>query len=164
MKTLPPAWLAHPWADTTQKVVEIPIEILALMSNVEAKDCTDGLDGVVRHQEEVFDSIEKDGMRDPLLVVISMKYGGLQCRLEAGNHRWRVAKARGYTHLPVATLVITETYLNKGNGLHSFNGRGLIDDQRLLKQPYPYQVNLLNVLTKEALAFDESYWRQCLNR
>ncbi len=143
MKTLKnKRWQKHPWNKANQ-VEEVSVQFLKSIANPEATEITDDLDGSHKHQSEIFTSIESQGMRDPLLVVISQKHQTI--RLEAGNHRIKVAIERGYTHLPIATLIIDEKLLREGNGHHTFDARELIDFSKLVPNPYPYQMTLANI-------------------
>ncbi|WP_318493482.1 ParB N-terminal domain-containing protein [Photobacterium leiognathi] len=157
-------WQRHPWADDSNKVVLFPTEILSQIANPLATDTTDNLEGEVVDQEDVWRDIIENGMRDPLLVVISWRYKTI--RLESGNHRVKMAKKYGVDRLPVATLVIEEMLLNPGNGSHFFDATNLIEFDRLLKQPYPYQVNLLSYLCKDAAMvngqLNAGYWSAVL--
>lgn len=135
-------WEKHPWNHGNQ-VEEISLNFLKQIANFDTPDITDDIDNQHKHQEEVFANIEKYGMRDPLLIVISKKHKTI--RLESGNHRIRVALKRGYTHLPVATLIIDEKLLNEGNGLHVFSASKFIDFNKLIPNPYPYQMKLSDI-------------------
>ncbi len=135
-------WKKHPW-NQGNLVEEVSTKFLAKICDFDTPDITDDLDNQNKNQEEVFSNIEKHGMRDPLLIVISQKHKTI--RLESGNHRIRVALERGYTHLPVATLIIEEKLLKEGNGLHTFCASELVDFSKLIPNPYPYQMKLYDI-------------------
>lgn len=134
--------MEHPWSKTGM-VEEISTQFLKKICNPDAKPFTDDLDGYIKAQSVIFDSIEKNGMRDPLLIVISLNHKTI--RLEAGNHRIDEAISRGYTHLPVATLVIEDHYLKEGNGTHYFPAENIIDFDKLIPNPYPYQMKISSI-------------------
>ncbi|MCY9870376.1 hypothetical protein [Vibrio barjaei] len=163
MKQLQSTWLEHPWANTQQKVEEIPCEILQLLSNKSRNPSTDDIDGVIKHESEVFDSIEEQGLRDPLLIVINKEE--MTIRLESGNHRIYEALKRGYSSLPTATLVHPSTIINAGNGKHTYNAEGIVDFEAILEQPYPYQIKLTDYLLPRAVDFDFESWVKhlCIN-
>ncbi len=137
-------WMEHPWSKTGM-VEEVSTSFLKKIRNPDAKPFTDDLDGYIKEQSVIFDNIEKQGMRDPLLIVISLKHKTI--RLEAGNHRIDEAIKRGYTHLPVATLIIEEHYLKEGNGYHFFSAEDFLIYDKLTPNPYPYQMKLSDVLS-----------------
>ena len=56
-------------------------------------------------------------------------------------HRIKVAKDKGYTHLPAAFFVFKESVFNSLNGNHFFNAKEIVDFNKLIKCPYPYQVD-----------------------
>lgn len=141
-------WKDHPWNNNNQ-VEEIKISFIEKIRNKESLPTTDDIDGIIKSQSVVFDNIEKNGMRDPLLIVISSKYKTI--RLEAGNHRIQEAKKRGYTHLPVAVLVIDEHYLKEGNGKHYYSAEDIVNFKDVLKIPYPYQIQLKSVIKNLSL-------------
>lgn len=138
------SWMNHPWSQTGM-VEEISTSFLKQICNPDAKPFTDDLDGYIKEQSIIFDNIEKTGMRDPLLIVVSLKHKTI--RLEAGNHRIDEAIKRGYTHLPVATLIIEEHYLKEGNGVHFFPAEDFLIYDKLVPNPYPYQMKLSEILS-----------------
>lgn len=137
------SWLNHPWS-LTGMVEQVSIKLLSEIKKLDSTSYTDDLDGYIKHQSFVFDNIEKNGMRDPLLIVISKKNNTI--RLESGNHRINEAISRGYSHLPCATLVIDESILHEANGKHSYEASQYIDLEKLLLSPYPYQIKLSDYL------------------
>lgn len=144
-------WLQHPWSKTGM-VEEISVGFLEAISNKHTETYTDDLDGFIKHQKDIFDSIEQNGMRDPLLIIISLKYHTI--RLESGNHRINEAILRGYTHLPVATLIIEEKWHSEANGTHFFNAEGVVDFNKLIPNPYPYQMKLSDIILYKELIFN----------
>tara|TARA_Y100000588_G_scaffold112523_1_gene123386 strand:- start:34332 stop:34784 length:453 start_codon:yes stop_codon:yes gene_type:complete len=136
-------WMEHPWSQTGM-VEEVSTQFLKEISNPEAKPFTDDLDGFIKEQSVVFDSIEENGMRDPLLIVISLKNKTI--RLESGNHRIDEAIKREYTHLPVATLIIQEKLIYEGNGLQAIPAEDLVKFEDLAPNPYPYQMKLSKIM------------------
>lgn len=139
-------WKEHPWSKTGM-VEEIDIHFLKRIANPNNEPFTDDLNGVIKAQSIIFDQIEKEGMRDPLLIVISNEHKTI--RLEAGNHRINEAISRGYTHLPVATLVIRDKMLYSENGVQVVCAKDLIDFDKVLKLPYPYQIKLSELINKD---------------
>lgn len=125
-------------------VEEISLDFLKTILNNDAIPYTDDLNGFIKKQSIIFDEIESNGMRDPILIVISKKYKTI--RLEAGNHRVPEAISRGYTHLPAATFIIEEKLLKEGNGVHCFCAKEIIDFEDLLETVYPYQQKLSDCL------------------
>jgi hypothetical protein len=75
-------------------------------------------DGSIYHESIVFDSIEQDGMTDPMLIVISPEK--MTIRLESGNHRIKEALRRGYDYLPCAFVLFNDGYFKLGNGDHLY--------------------------------------------
>lgn len=138
-------WKKHPW-NVGNQTEEVSVHFLNKIRNKKATTETDDLDGFIKDQVTIFNNIEKEGMRDPLLIVISLKHKTI--RLESGNHRIQVAIDKGYTHLPVATLIIQEHYLNEGNGKHYYDAKNIINFEKLMPNPYPYQMKLSDILLK----------------
>jgi len=122
-------WKNHPW-NLFNLVEEVDVDFLSSIKNPYATKETDDLVGKIHPQKVVFDEIIKNGMRDPLLIVISLKHKTI--RLESGNHRVDEAKLNLYTHLPVATLIIDDKILKKGNGTHYFPAENLINFSKLI--------------------------------
>lgn len=114
------------------------------ISNVRATDYTDLLTGEIVHQSLVWRDIKESGLQEPLLIVIG--YDNKTIRLESGNHRIKTAIEDGYTHLPVAILVIKENILNRGNGTHFFDAIDLVKWDSLISSSYPYQVDPRKVI------------------
>lgn len=131
-------WKNHPWSESGY-VYNTDINLILSVANPKATDYTDLLDGNIVHQEKVWEDIEKEGMQEPLLIIIG--YDKKTIRLESGNHRIKVAKDKGYTHLPVAFLVFKESIFNSLNGKHFFDAKKIVDFDKLIKCPYPYQVD-----------------------
>lgn len=136
-------WKHHPWSKTGM-VEEVHIDFLLQIANKNNQPYTDDLDGLIKTQAEVFNNIEKDGMRDPLLIVISRLHKTI--RLESGNHRIFEAAKKGYTHLPTATIVINDKWLNEGNGRHVFDAKEIINFQKIIDNPYPQQEKLSDII------------------
>ncbi len=135
----------HPWSE--QGVVcHMPLDWLLTISNPNPTDSTDLLDGRIVHQDIVWRDIEKNGMLEPLLMVVSGKHRTI--RLESGNHRIRTAIGSGYTHIPCSLTVIKEKVLCLGNGEHSFDAAELVDWVRVdsVGCPYPFQLNPIEIL------------------
>lgn len=142
-KLISTKWLEHPWSKTGM-VEEVSVKFLKQICNPNTKPFTEDLDGYIKEQSIIFNNIEKEGMRDPLLVVISLTHKTI--RLEAGNHRIDEAIKRGYTHLPVATLIIEEHYLKEGNGIHYYPAEEIVHFEKLIPNPYPYQMKLSDIM------------------
>jgi hypothetical protein len=86
-------------------------------------------------------------MQEPLLIVIG--YRNKTIRLESGNHRIKTAIEDGYTHLPCAVQVIQREFLEEGNGTHFYDAKDIIHWEKLVKCPYPYQINPLEIIKKD---------------
>lgn len=136
-------WMEHPWARTGM-VEEVCVDFLYQISNKDNQPYTDDLDGQIKPQSIIFKNIEKEGMRDPLLIVISRKHKTI--RLESGNHRIHEARKKGYTHLPTATFIIDDILMNEGNGVHFFDATKLINFDKIINNPYPQQEKLSDLL------------------
>lgn len=139
-------WKSHPWSKSGY-VYHTDINLIHSIANPKATDYTDLLDSRIVHQEIVWENIEKEGMQEPLLIVIG--YDKQTIRLESGNHRIKVAKDKGYTHLPVAFFVFKESVFNSINGDHFFNAKEIIEFKKLIKCPYPYQVNPKELMSND---------------
>lgn len=131
-------WKEHPWSKF-ENVYDTDINLIHSIANPKATDYTDLLNGDVVHQERVWENIEKEGMQEPLLIIIG--YDKQTIRLESGNHRIKVAKDKGYTHLPAAFFVFKESIFNSLNGNHFFDAKEIVNFNKLIKCPYPYQVD-----------------------
>ena len=136
-------WMEHPWSKTGM-VEEISTKFLKDICNPDSKPFTDDLDGEIKEQRVIFNNIEEKGMRDPLLIVISLKHKTI--RLESGNHRILEAISKGYTHLPVATLIIQEKLIYEGNGVQAMEAVEMVNFDLLVPNPYPYQVKISEIL------------------
>ncbi len=139
-------WKNHPWS-INNYVFNTKIEFLKSISNPNATKYTDLLNESIVHQDIVWEDIKKNGMQEPLLIVIG--YKDKTIRLESGNHRVNTAISDNYTHLPCAFFVFKESVFAKGNGEHKFDAKGLIDFSKLIKCPYPYQINPKIILPTE---------------
>jgi hypothetical protein len=118
-------WENHIWYKQGF-VSEVEVVFLKSIANSKSTDYTDMPDGSIFHQEIIFDSIEKDGMEDPLVIVISVLNKTI--RLESGNHRVKIAVNRGYTHLPCTLVIFEKGILLEGNGNHLFKvGSNILD-------------------------------------
>lgn len=110
---------------------------------------TDLLTGEIVHQDLVWKNILEDGLQEPLLIVIG--FDNKTIRLESGNHRIKTAIKDGYTHLPVAVIIIKDNLLNEGNGLHFTNASDLVNWDNIIRCPYPYQVDPKTVLNSSLI-------------
>lgn len=131
-------WESHPWS-ANNLVKNIDVNFLKEIANPSSTDYTDLLSGEIVHQSVVWENIKKEGMFEPLLIVIG--FDDKRIRLESGNHRIKVAIEDGYTHLPAAILVLKGNIIHEGNGLHNFDANKIVNWCNLVKCPYPYQVN-----------------------
>lgn len=124
-------------------VAEFPVELLDEIRYKKSTDHTDMPDGSIHHQNIVFDSIEKDGMEEPLVILISPTKKTI--RLESGNHRIKVAIERGYTHLPCSLIIFEEGIIHEGNGDHLYPIDFNIVDKEVLENIertiYPIYLN-----------------------
>lgn len=92
----------------------------------------------------MWENIKEEGLQEPLLIVIG--YENKTIRLESGNHRIKTAIEDGYTHLPVAVQIIKDNLLNEGNGTHYTNAKEIVNWNKIIRCPYPYQVNPIDIL------------------
>jgi hypothetical protein len=149
MKTLTnKRWKQHPWA-LNDLVLEMEVSFLKKIANLEATDHTDLLNGDIVHQDLVWNNIKEEGLQEPLLIIIG--YDNKTIRLESGNHRITTAIADGYTHLPVAVQVIKRNLLEKGNGLHFFDAKDIVDWTKIIKCPYPYQISPKKIFNNDII-------------
>lgn len=143
MKTLEKnTWKSHPW-NIGRSVESLSVKFLLSISNPNRVNYTNDLEGNIKPERAVFADIEKNGMRDPLLIVVSRKHKTV--RLEAGNHRVNVADKLSYTHLPCATLVIDDLFIHEGNGTHHYPADNLLNFDMLHPSPYPYHIKWSNI-------------------
>jgi hypothetical protein len=99
-------------------VAEFPVELLDAIRYQDSTEYTDLPNGDIHHQNIIFDSIENDGMEEPLVIVISPT--NMTIRLESGNHIIKVAIDRGYTHLPCSLIIFEKGIIHKENGDHLY--------------------------------------------
>ena len=148
----------HPWMRFGVDCVQwVPVDVLLSLSNPRPSSSTDLGDasGRLFAMDEVWRSLVEEGMRDPLVLSFSrsrLDNGDLpktmKVRLEAGNHRVRLAKSHGITHLPAVGIGSANAILNKGNGLHVFERdvapwhSAIVEQGRGLDffDPYPHPV------------------------
>ena len=136
-------WEVHPWTRTSL-VRHCPIWLLESISNKNAADDVSLTSGKIEHQDIVWDRIKKNGMAEPLLIIIDSKHKTIQ--LETGNHRIHTAKVDGYTHLPVAVQVIDDYQSNRKTRRHLVDALNLVYWDRLRDCSYPKQVDSIEVL------------------
>ena len=136
-------WSKHPWA-LNNSVAEVDVNFLSKISNKQTKPYTTDLNENMVHQDVVWDDIEKNGLDEPLLIVIGTKERTI--RLESGNHRVNNAIKEGYTHLPVAILIIKDNLLEIGNGKHYIDATHIVKWSNIIKCNYPYQVDPRDIL------------------
>ena len=139
-------WKQHPWSKTGY-VHEVEIKFLSSIANPYSTNSTDLLNGEIVHQDKVWENIEKEGMQEPILVVIG--YKNKTIRLEAGNHRIKTALKIGYTHLPAAFLVFSQNLYSERNGKHCFDAENIIDFSKLMNCPYPYQIDPKEIMNNK---------------
>lgn len=142
-------WFKHGY------VCQVPVEFLDRIRYKNSTDKTDMPDGRIMPQEKIFDSIEKDGMQEPLLIVLSPEKGTM--RLESGNHRIKVAMDRGYTHLPCAFVLFNTGLFHSANGEHLYDIDFYIFDkdaiQSVEKATYPIYVNPKTIIKDKRFLF-----------
>ena len=136
-------WKKHPWA-INGLVSNVGVDFLKKIANPKSTNFTDLLSGEIVHQDIVWKNIKEEGLQEPLLIVIS--YDHKTIRLESGNHRIKTAIKDGYTHLPIAILVIKDILLNEGNGTHYVDAKEIVNWNEIIKCPYPYQVDPKKIL------------------
>lgn len=141
-------WKQHPWS-LNKMTVNVDVNFLKSISNKNSTDFTDLLTGEIVHQDVVWEDIEKNGLNEPLLIVIG--YKNKTIRLESGNHRIKTAIQSGYTHLPVSIIVIQENLLSKVNGEHFFNAISIVNWDNVIRCVYPYQINPRKVLSSDLI-------------
>ncbi len=135
--------LQHPWS-RLGLVRQCPTWLLKALSNPLSNNKTDLLTGDVVHQDLVWEDIKKNGMQEPLLIIVGWENKVI--RLESGNHRIQTAIQDGYTHLPVALQVIKGDLLNPVNGLHKVDADSLIYWDKTIKCAYPVQYDPSNII------------------
>jgi hypothetical protein len=89
---------------------------LLSISNPQASVRTDDCSGRSVDDDELFNSIIKEGMRDPLIIGVGSKTN--RVRLESGNHRARMFFNRNILNVPAIVYVNDTSITDIGNGFH----------------------------------------------
>lgn len=141
-------WKKHPW-NMNNMVELISVDFLYSIRNKKSTVTTDLLDGTIVPEEKVWENIKKEGMVEPLLVRIGLNDKTI--RLESGNHRIKLAKKEGYTHLPITCYIANEVIFSEGNGFHKYPAKNIIDFDTvyLPRCPYGYQVKLSDIIKED---------------
>ncbi|MEZ9708732.1 ParB N-terminal domain-containing protein [Vibrio breoganii] len=132
---------------------EVSTQWLKSISNPVWRATTTNINNEQQAVNEVVDSIEAHGMRDPLLIVANLD-GAL--RLESGNNRVDEFLSRGYEYLPCVLMVLPrgQSLLRLENGAHVYRAKEYgVDVSGLLEQPYPYIANLTEIVTDPSIIF-----------
>ena len=132
-------WRYHPWNDS-QQVELISVDLLLNFCNPSPTTETDLYNGEVCDQEIVWENILEEGMYEPLMLRINPYLS--EIRLESGNHRVRLAKKYGVTHLPVASFITHRTVFHSGNGHHVFFLAEKHRPEGIVKCAYDYQIKI----------------------
>ena len=142
VKILNDKWTSHPW-NRFQLVELVSVDFLSSIKNENSSNETNLISGEIVPEERVWKDIEENGMNEPLLLTVGLKNKTI--RLESGNHRIKLAKKYGYTHLPVATFVSFETIKFEANGLHEYDAKNIINFKNMIKCVYGYQEKLSDI-------------------
>jgi hypothetical protein len=132
-------WRYHPW-NASQQVELISVDLLLNFCHPSPTTETDLYNGEVCDQEIVWKNIMEEGMYEPLMLRINPYLS--EIRLESGNHRVRLAKKYGVTHLPVASFITHRTVFHYGNGPHVFYLAEKYTPKDIIKCAYDYQIQI----------------------
>lgn len=139
-------WKNHPW-NNNGMVFQLSTFFLDKYRNKKSTNFTDLYSGEILHERLVWNDIKKNGMIEPLLIIIG--YKNKTIRLESGNHRIKLAIEDGITHLPTAIFISSDGIINIKNGDHLYDAKNIVNFESLIKCNYLYQVNPIDVLIQK---------------
>ncbi|MBK1671008.1 hypothetical protein CKO28_23660 [Rhodovibrio sodomensis] len=115
----------------------LPTSWVAQFRNPRVTQHTDGgANDAIVDMDTFWDILQRDGMRDPILLRVCMETG--YGRLEAGNHRCWIAEQKGLPWLPCIVQLGVGPIQNIGNGEHVFD---MLKELRLpLSRAWPFDV------------------------